>query len=137
MQHYCLGIMLYPLSLAVDLPVIQSFDDEILLIGQTEQITCILVSSETPDSVDLTWSRIDELLMGDGRVQIGLSFGGLVLNITNVGTADEGVYQCTATNPDGGATVEIVALTVTGMYAMGGMHLRLHTLFYTLLQDCL
>ena len=128
--------MLYPLSLAVDLPVILSFEDETQLIGETETITCILVSSETPD-VDLTWSRIDEPLMEDGRVQIGLSFEDLVLRITNVGTADEGVYQCTASNPDGGATVEIVALTVTGMYAMEMRLRRLYTLFYILLQDCL
>ena len=122
--------------LAVDLPVIQPFEDETQLIGQTETITCILTSSETFD-IDLTWSRIDEPLMEGGRVQTNTGPGLILLIISNVGAADEGFYQCTATNPDGGATVEIVALTVTGMYAMG-MHLRrFYTLFYTLLQDCL
>ena len=107
------------LSLAVDLPVINPIEDATELIGQTETITCIASASESPD-VDLMWSRIDEPLIEDGRVQTGSLFSGeLQLRIEDFGTADVGVYQCTAANPDGGAAVEIVNLTITGKCTLG------------------
>ena len=106
------------ISLAVDLPVIQPFGDETQLIGQTETIICIASDSESPD-VDLMWSRIDMPLIENGRVQTGSAFSGqLQLQIEDFGTADVGVYQCTASNPDGGATVETVNLTITGKCTM-------------------
>ena len=93
-------------------------EDETQLIGQTETITCIASASESP-GVDLMWSRIEEHLIEDGRVQTGSAFSGeLQLRIEDFGTADVGVYQCTAANPDGGAAVETVNLTITGKYTL-------------------
>ena len=87
------------------------------MIGRSEEFVCDARGSENPD-VNLVWSRIDQPLIIDGnRVQTGSPFTGqLSLLIDNIGTADEGVYQCTASNPDGGATVETFNLTVTGMH---------------------
>ena len=93
-------------------------EDEPQLIGQTETIICILSASESPD-VDLMWSKIDMPLIEDGRVLTGSAFSGeLLLIIEDFGTADVGVYQCTASNPDGGAAVETVNLTISGKYTL-------------------
>ena len=103
--------------LTVDPPVIQPIPDQEILIGTVQVFSCIAIDSESPN-VNLEWSRVDPPLIVDGnRVRL-LDFSSreLDLRITDVGTADEGVYQCTATNPDGGATVETFSLSVRGMH---------------------
>ena len=70
-------------------------------------------------SVNLEWSRVDQTLMvNSSRVRV-TSFTEdreIDLRISDIGTTDEGVYQCTATNPDGGATVETFSLSVRGTH---------------------
>ena len=78
---------------------------------------CNAMGSESPN-VNLEWSRVNQPLIVDGSRVILFSILTQVLDlrISDVSTTDEGMYRCTATNPDGGATVEIFSFTVTGMH---------------------
>ena len=104
---------------AVDLPVILPISDQERRIGMVVVFPCNARNSESLN-VNLEWSRVDQPLIVDGdRVRLVSSFSReLDLRISNVGTADEGVYQCTATNPDGGATVETLNFAVTGTHGL-------------------
>ena len=106
---YCLS------SYIVVSPMIdQISSDQSLVIGTTELLNCDATGSD--DSVSLVWRRADGEPLDDSRI-IQTPFGSLrlLLDIQNVGIADEGTYVCTATNPDGVATTDSVSVTVIGM----------------------
>ena len=89
-------------------PEIAPIQDRNITIGETETLTCIAASSV---NVTLEWSTAGTLLLEETLVPTQAE---LDYRITNVGTADEGVYQCTATNV-GGTASQNTTLTVVGM----------------------
>ena len=89
-------------------PEIAPIADRNITIGETETFTCVATSSV---NVTLEWSRTGTLLLEETLVPAQAE---LDYRITNVGTADEGVYQCTATNV-GGTASQNTTLTVIGM----------------------
>ena len=100
--------MCNPILLIVQPPEIAPIQDRNITIGETETITCTATSSV---NVTLEWSRSGTLLVEETLIPTQAE---LDYRIANVGTADEGIYQCTATNA-GGVTSQNTTLTVIGM----------------------
>ncbi len=97
---------------AVNPPILHSINDESVTIGSTFTAACDASASDSTDVV-LRWETHPcEAVCG---FVLTLPYPtGLLLLVTNVGTAEEGEYTCVATNPDGVESTESVTLTVIG-----------------------
>lgn len=96
----------------MDPPVLHSINNEPVTIGATFAAACDASASEYP-GVTLRWETSLCEAVCDRITTIPYP-NGLLLIITDVGTAEDGEYTCVASNPDGAETRESVTLTIIG-----------------------